>query len=264
MTAATVSDLRSLDPVIAATSVQRDRGIPISFGWLRTRFGKQNGIRENMGRGTAVLPSVDYLDQYLYSYGPMIKSQWAEICAWMEIDNKNESEFRIIDYGCGQGLAGLMMFDIFGRNLFEFTSKITLIEPSDTALIRAEAVYSSMAPGSEIYCIHKYFDDLLAADLQGVKNIETIHIFSNVLDIDRIDQFTLFRKALTPGRHAFIIVSHDRNFDGGSSRIFKLKEWLELQHSVSIFHSDLRRFKCNNPSQSDAIGWFLQLDVSNV
>lgn len=264
MLPAAVTELRNHDSVIAAVSDQKGREETISFSWLRKNFGRQNGIRETMDRGTAILPSVDHLNQYLWSYGPMIKSQWAEICTWMEMDSENSNKFCLIDYGCGQGLAGLLMFDFFGCDLFKFTSSITLIEPSGVALVRAEALYSSMAPSAEIYCVHKNFAILSAADLQSNKGTETIHLFSNVLDIDRIDQFALFVMALTPGRHAIIIVSHDRNFDGGSSRILSLKNWLERQDPVSIFHSDLRKFKCNNPSESDAIGWFLQLDVLNV
>jgi len=259
-----VTDLRGRDPAVAAICQLRNTVYPISFSWLRQSFGRQNGTQGSLDRGRAVLSLKDHLDQYLYSHGLMIKSQWDEVNSWLNVSLNN---FRLIDYGCGQGLAGLLLFDKFGSQLFDLAGSILLIEPSAVALIRAESVYRSIAPNCPIYCIRKGFGELSATDFEPVPGLETLHVFSNVLDIEGFDQIDLFRKTLTNGRHTVIVVSHDRDHDGGSNRISKLKAALEstdMKNWISIFHSDFRKFKCNNPSQSDAVGWVLQMDVSNV
>lgn len=261
---AIVADLRGRDPAIAAICQLRDTVYPVSFSWLRQSFGRQNGTQGSLDRGRAVLSLTDHLDQYLYSHGLMIKSQWDEVCSWLSVPINS---FRLIDYGCGQGLAGLLLFDRFGTDLFRYASQIVLIEPSDVALIRAEAVYRSITPNSPIYCVQKGFSELSAEDFMPNPTLETVHVFSNVLDIEGFDQIELFRKALTNGRHTAIVVSHDRDHAGGSNRISSLKAAVEspdMKPWISIVHSDCRKFKCNNPSQSDAIGWILQMDVSNV
>lgn len=261
---AMVADLRSRDPAVAAICQLRDTVYPVSFSWLRQSFGRQNGTQASLDRGKAILSIADQLDQYLYSHGPMIKSQWDGVCSWLSV---SINKFRLIDYGCGQGLAGLLLFDRFGTALFGYASKVVLIEPSAVALVRAEAVYRSITPSSPIYCVCKGFSDLSADDFMPDHTLETVHVFSNVLDIEGFDQIELFKRSLTNGRHTAIVVSHDRDHAGGSNRISSLKAAVEspdMKPWISIVHSDCRKFKCNNPSQSDAIGWILQMDVSNV
>ncbi|MGE3297799.1 MAG: hypothetical protein AB7I68_10670 [Porticoccaceae bacterium] len=47
----------------------------ISFDTLRNVAGRDAGRWSELGRGREILGSHDQLDQYLYSYGPMTKSQ---------------------------------------------------------------------------------------------------------------------------------------------------------------------------------------------
>jgi hypothetical protein len=191
----------------------------------------------------------------------MISSQWQEICKFIKL---RESDFRFIDYGCGQGLAGLLLFDEFGHSLFDRASKIILVEPSKYALMRAEAVYRCIAPKASLYCICKTFDDLTANELMPEQSLESIHIMSNVLDVDGYDQLKLFSKMLNVGLHSVIVVSHDRDHNGGSSRINSIKKAMESlkgKGKVKIITSIEHKFKCNNPLQSDAILWLLKVDV---
>ena len=188
-----VEELRLRDRAVVAIQRSNQMANRLTFDWLRANFGRQNGTRDSLDRGRAVLLSADQLDQYLHSYGLMIKSQWQEVCSRLEY---LPSEFRLVDYGCGQGLAGLLLSDFLGRAFADAIDTAILVEPSEVALVRAEAVYRRVAPKAFIRCVRKRFDDLSDDDLSCDRNLETVHIFSNVLDIATFDHFQLFGQAL--------------------------------------------------------------------
>ena len=190
----------------------------ISFDLIRKIAGKDYDIWHKLGRGRAILNSEEELDQYLYSYGPMIKSQWDNLLSSMQLPAGNIS---IADYACGQGLASMLLLDKFRVSKYiEKISQITLIEPSAIALTRASRILNCYCPGSRITTINKKIDDLTQADLKLSEIDAKIHLFSNILDIDDFDQLDLFNKIFSnKGIHYILAVSHDRNFDGGSQRL---------------------------------------------
>ena len=262
LAAAEVAVLQQHDRVVDEVRRRTAAAGPISFPWLRNRFGSQNGMWDQLGRGKAVLGSADHLDQYLHSYGPMIASQWGKLAPFLNVD---DVAFRLVDHGCGQGLAGLLLADHLGSAWLASARSILLVEPSAPALVRAEAIYRGLAPHCPITCIRKSFDELTHDDLAPDDAIETIHLFSNVLDIDGFDHVELFRKLLFVGRHNVLAVSHDRDHDGGSSRILELKAAVEdpkMKQWLSVGFSEVDQFTCND-GKSDAIAWFLQMDVSD-
>ncbi len=242
-------------------AVQR-QSAPISYRWLRARFGRDNDLWEEIGRGRRILQSSDQLDQYLYSYGPMIAGQWETVAICLSVTG---TSFRLIDYGCGQGLAGLLLSDRLGPSFMENAVGILLIEPSAPALVRAEAIYRSFAPRVPIACLCKRFDEIAREDILADPFPRTIHVFSNVLDVEGFDQIGLFHKALTPGRHTCLVVSNDREHRGGSGRIRAVKNWIEhpsLDGWRKVTLSEIVQFTCNG-DKNDAIAWLLQLDVTN-
>ena len=81
----------------------------LSFQWFRSAFRADNGLKDTLYYGHAVIDSTEKLDQYLHTYGPMIESQWK--CAAHFLDRVSPPTL-CIDYGCGQGLAGLLVSDI--------------------------------------------------------------------------------------------------------------------------------------------------------
>ncbi|MFC3713735.1 hypothetical protein ACFOMD_14255 [Sphingoaurantiacus capsulatus] len=259
-----VSALRKQDPAVAAIDQLTRDGRRISFDWLRQTFGAQNGTQHQLDRGRAILPSKECLDQYLYSHGLMIQSQWEKTCSAMPL---GKEPFRFIDYGCGQGLAGILLFDHYGAAFRQAVKQVVLVEPSEVALIRAEAVYRSLIPAAPIFCVGKPFQKLAAKHLQPDSEVRTVHVFSNVMDITGFDQVALLRTGLTEGKHTVIVISHDRDHDGGSARIEKLRSsiagtWNGL--AATVRKSKVVRFECDNPSRSKAIRWFLKVDIARV
>ncbi len=260
-----VAALRNQEPIVGAICGLRREGKPISFKWLRELAGRDRDLRSDLGYGRNILSSTEEFDQYLYSYGLMIACQWE---ALTETVAPMKGPIRLVDYGCGQGLAGLLLFDKFGDAFSSALSQVVLIEPSAVGLIRAEAVYRCIAPECEIVCVKKRFDDLGSADLMTDNKLDTLHIFSNVMDIDGWDHFRLFVEMMTEGRHSMLVVSASREFDGGSPRIRNLKAAVDNpEHHkelsiTSITKSELCEYDCGPGGKYSAISWQLELEVS--
>jgi hypothetical protein len=235
----------------------------LSFQWLRGQFGSDNGLKDSLRFGHAVIDEVGKLDQYLYTYGPMIESQWASVAPMF---SGLSFPTRWIDYGCGQGLAGLLLRDRLAQDPLEYVTEIVLIEPSTGALARADAVYRRLAPEASITAIAKRFDDVTDRDVPLGATDATLHLFSNSLDVTGFDPLALISRSLHPGRHTIVAVSHDRDFNGGTPRIEAAKTAFEnpaLAPDIRVSRSELRRFVCNNPSASKGVVWICELEVAD-
>lgn len=263
LSAEEVAALRDCDSAVQAIRHLAASGKTISFPWLRANFGRDRDVWDQLGRGTSILGSTEQLDQYLYSYGPMIACQWEAVTKGFGLSS---DPIRLVDYGCGQGLAGLLHFDKFGPALSAKLARVVLIEPSPMALIRAEAIYRAIAPSADITCVSKSFDQVITADLVPDNDLATTHVFSNVLDVAGFDQYRLFGQLLTPGQHTILAVSPDRDFDGGTARIRGLKTAVEdPKHGeqLTVLESTLREFRCGPGDKYPAVSWFAKLEVSN-
>lgn len=260
----TIEGLREADPLVRSIHSLGSTNTSISFNWLRGMAGKDRDLWSQLGRGRAVLSSTDELDQYLYSYGPMVEGQWRAVLKDLEL---GPEPVRFIDYGCGQGLAGLLLFDRFKGRFSRILEQVVLVEPSPYALVRADAVYKAIAPDAEVVCVNKGFDDLAAEDLLLGPPLDTFHVFSNVLDIESFDHGRLFDVLLQPGKHDLLAVSNDRDVAGGSHRINGLKKALEDLAREGIFKvqtSVSSSFRCGpaeNPDKWSTIAWLASVEV---
>ncbi|WP_216923282.1 hypothetical protein [Synechococcus sp. CCAP 1479/9] len=232
----------------------------ISYSLLRRVAGRDYGCWDELGRGRAILTSPEQLDQYLYTYGPMTKDQWDQVLPRVRIP---PGRLRIVDYGCGQGLASGMLIDFFGTELAKRISNVVLVDPSGVALARAEAVLRCYTESAKIWSLNKRLDDLIVEDLILNGEAYSIHLFSNVLDIDSFQHIELFNKILkTKGRHLVLAVSHNRNFHGGSSRLYEIAQALNdyaQRGRLSLLESTIREFRC--PKGQKAISLQLRLEV---
>ncbi|OBX56716.1 hypothetical protein A9Z61_11210 [Moraxella osloensis] len=187
--------------------------------------------RSILERGRGVLKDADQLDQYLYSYANMSNKQW-ENMEKLELDVGNT---HIIDYGCGQGLSLLNVLNKWqakdaSKSWELTTNKVTLIEPSTAALNRAKAIAGLYFPGIEIKTINKGLETLTDEDLDFSISEVTIHIFSQVLDMEFEEDFNIinFIEKITAkeGLHYLLIVSHHIEEMDSSRNILKLYKHL--------------------------------------
>lgn len=238
----------------------------ISFQRIRAIAGIDTGLWDQLDRGRATLPSYNHLNQYLYSYALMVSSQWDAILQTVELPSVGD--LRLLDYGCGQALALVKLFDKFGAALIDRVKEIVLIEPSPFALARAEKIVRCYCPDAHIVCINKKFDELTYEELFSATELHNLHTISNALDIDSFNHFELFRSMILSrkGSHTVFAVSFDREFKGGSSRFFDVADAL-----VNIKNGRFLDFKHQKPfgfnienkegKQISNIGWCFGVDV---
>jgi hypothetical protein len=147
-----------------------------------------DALFEGLNKGRDVLEDEDLLNMYLYSYGKMHKYKLlqAYICLLKKVDLHKE-KIEIFDWGCGQGLATVCLFDCLNHFKVEpIINGVYLVDKSYTATNRASAVIDSILPGINVNMIRKDIDCLTANDFLD-NNVKKIHLFSNILDVESYD-----------------------------------------------------------------------------
>ena len=177
--------------------------------------------------GVVPLDTEQKLNQYLAAYGNMHAEKIR-----MALDSLDNSEallaaqVSIVDWGCGQGLATCCFFDWLHNNEIDFArvSRVHLIEPSALALQRAQtniANYKSEYNGQfEIKAINKFINNIHPEDFDNHEINTTLHLLSNILDIETVDLDFLaqFINNTFTGRQIFCCVGPLNN---GASRIME-------------------------------------------
>mgnify|MGYP002510140156 CR=1 FL=1 len=207
---------------------------------------KNRGICDNpkrkLGGGRKVLEDTKQLDQYLYSYGLMAQQQWDKAFS-LKILPK---EATIIDYACGQGLSMLQLVDQWSDSgstnvkWKDRVKEVRLIEPSITALKRAQSVVGLKFPHSTIKAVNKKLENLDDDDLVFEPNKTYIHIFSQVLDIPMSSKFSineLFERITsTIGTHYILIVGNKIDLYERDDIVLQLYEYVSREY---IFEKEI-------------------------
>ena len=248
------------DAVIEAISTGIIHRENISFDIIRETFKKDLNRHKELRSGRATLNEPPLLDQYLHSFGKMTKQQWTHFLQKIRIPAER---FRLVDYGCGQGLACAILFDHYGNSITEKIDEVILIEPSVVALERAKAIIECYDIGASVKVQCNKLDDLPRAHLEPSGNAVFIHIFSNVLDVDDFKIPSVFKNILrTRGLHYFFAVSNDRDEYGGSPRFFEAESFifrLSDRGECSVSSSKTDEFVL--PNGMKAISWQLVAEV---
>ena len=182
---------------------------------------------EQLNRGVELLDSEPLLHMYFYSYGQMHTEKLTYAFKQLSHYIKSAEKIDIVDYGCGQGLATMCYHDfIKDCNLQQQVRSITLIEPSALALSRAELLCNRFFPEATIIAIQKGFDELLEDDIRIDADCPTLHLFSNILDVETYDITPLADKIKTScqGDNEFVIVSPMQNV----RRMSRIKEFVNI------------------------------------
>ena len=192
-----------------------------------------------LNHGTARLENEEQLCCYLAAYGEMHKGKLE--CAISQFPFKNmDTNYEIIDWGCGQGIASVFMIDQLRRNgQIGKLQKVTLVEPSKTALDRAK-LNVSLAVGEDVYVealnnylppVDKSFTGEYLTGLHVEEQI-CIHLFSNILDIPEIDLKDLALMVGSTGyRHYFVCVG-PLNF--GNERIDSFLRYFDIKGNYFV------------------------------
>lgn len=150
---------------------------------------------KELNRGVALLDTHDQLCQYISSFGLMHQAKMQKTLGCAPFVELQANEFEIVDWGCGQGLATVCLFDELNkRNLTNNVKRLTLIEPSTKALERASIhVEAYTKENVEIRTVCKFLDDVCDDEIKSNSPI-TLHFFSNILDVSQINLQKLSQK----------------------------------------------------------------------
>ncbi|MBO7478518.1 MAG: hypothetical protein J6U04_11390, partial [Salinivirgaceae bacterium] len=164
-------------------------------------------LYNSLDRGKAVLTTEEQCCAYIAAYGGMHQGKINEVLEKIAINDFKNTDIQIVDWGCGQGLATVCLFDFFkSRGIgLDSVKKVILIEPSELALERAKIhVNAYLNADEKITTLRKMLDDIDENDIASNQSL-TIHLFSNILDIPSIDLQLLANKIRTniSGLHYF-------------------------------------------------------------
>lgn len=142
--------------------------------------------------GRRLLQNNGELAAYICAYGEMHKVKCLAALQNFPYEEL-PSTIQIVDWGCGQGIGTICMMDcLHERGYLNRLKKVTLIEPSETALNRAKENVSNALNGWNvtIETQQKYLPSSVRDETQvtGLPlNLPgTIHLFSNILDITAV------------------------------------------------------------------------------
>lgn len=146
-----------------------------------------------LNHGINLLASDVALNCYMSAYGDMHVTKCR--AAMMNFPfNDIQGSIEIVDWGCGQGIGSATIIEVLRqRNLFQWLRKITLIEPSHSAIERANDNIRTLTHGTVEIDVKNLFlpaNDIVEGETLnsiGYRYNNIIHVFSNILDVTAID-----------------------------------------------------------------------------
>lgn len=194
-----------------------------------------------LNHGLDLLQSDEALDCYMGAYGEMHHSKCKAVLQNLPFPPEEKIDgglsVEIIDWGCGQGIGAVSVIDFLKeRDLTQWLKKVTLIEPSEAALNRAEAnVTKATAQRVRVVPINAYLSaDGNDAEIRGVyfEQPFIIHIFSNILDVDGIDLRKIAQVMAIPGHTHYVCCVGPLN-----ANAFRMDRFSEIFQSGNVFSS---------------------------
>lgn len=156
--------------------------------------------------------------------------------------NDIQGSIEIVDWGCGQGIGSATIIEVLRqRNLFQWLRKITLIEPSHSAIERANDNIRTLTHGTVKIDVKNLFlpaNDIVEGETLnsiGYRYNNIIHVFSNILDVTAIDLGIVAKMvASAQGKH-FVLCIGPQN--GAAYRIEKFCSVFGEQNYFSQINS---------------------------
>lgn len=149
---------------------------------------EQQNVVEDLEHGAAHLTNSRQLNAYIAKYGEIHQAKLLH--AYEQIPSKvwHEDGITVIDYGCGQGIAEMVLSDYMATRYIDndYIKDFILIEPSRLNLQRCVNHAKTFFNYSTISAVCKK-DNQINDDDINPKSSTVIHIFSNVIDLEDFD-----------------------------------------------------------------------------
>ena len=181
-------------------------------------------LYSQLERGVVQIDSEPQMLVYLYSFGNMHQAKLNKAFENIPEILFDQPEINIIDYGCGQAIGTMCYIDfIRQKGVSQKVKRVTLIEPSEICLKRAALHVSKFCPDAEIVTVNKEFDELADEDIVCEEDIPTLHILSNVLDLEfDLERFAELISDNLKGYNQFVCVGPYFGFSDKDKRMENL------------------------------------------
>ena len=201
-------------------------------------------LYSQLERGVVQICSEPQMLVYLYVFGNMHQAKLNKAFENVPEVFFEQPEINIIDYGCGQAIGTMCYLDfIRQKGVLQKVKRVTLIEPSEICLKRAALHTSAFLPNAEILTVNKTFDELSEEDINCEESLPTLHILSNVLDLDfDFENFAELVKGGLQGYNQFVCVGP---YFGFSDKDERLEEFCSLLGGKSNFYEVLDKYQLN-------------------
>ena len=149
---------------------------------------EQQKLIDELEHGAGLLTNIRQLNAYIAKYGEIHQAKLLH--AYEKIPSKvwYEGGITVIDYGCGQGIAEMVLSDYMASRYVDndHIKGFILIEPSRTNLQRCIGHVNAFFSESKISAVCKK-DNQINKDDINPESTTVIHLFSNVIDLDDFD-----------------------------------------------------------------------------
>lgn len=194
-----------------------------------------------LNHGINLLASDVALNCYISAYGDMHITKCRAAMMNFPFDDI-QGNIEIVDWGCGQGIGSATIIEVLRqRNLLQRLRKVTLIEPSRSAIERANDNIRTLTHGTVEIDVKNLFlpaNGIAEGEILnsiGYKYNNVIHVFSNILDVTTIDLGAVARMvASAHGKH-FVLCVGPQN--GAAYRIEKFCSVFGEQNYFSQINS---------------------------
>lgn len=148
----------------------------------------QQNLTEDLEHGAGHLTTARQLNAYIAKYGEIHQAKL--LLAYEKMPSKvwHEDGITVIDYGCGQGIAEMVLSDYLDSKYIDndYIKDFILIEPSHQNLQRCVKYVNAFFNESTASAVCKKDSQLSDGDINP-KSSTVIHIFSNIIDLGDFD-----------------------------------------------------------------------------
>lgn len=160
--------------------------------------------------GCGILQHEDELNAYLAAYGEMHILKCSAALQNIPFKELAGGAIEVYDWGCGQGIATIVLMEMLAeRGLLGIVRRVTLIEPGEAALKRAQAWVGSrrQSAGMEIRAVNRAIPSTDGALWNDVPcgTYTAISLFSNILDLSSVNLRWLARMVAKTAMHNYVV-----------------------------------------------------------
>lgn len=149
---------------------------------------KQMILKEVLDHGAGHLTTSSELKAYIAEYGEIHQAKLLQAFSKLPLNIWSENSLSVVDYGCGQGIAEMVLADFLASKWIDidFIKDFILIEPSRKNLEQCDRYVETFYAYANRTVLCKNDSEITADDIKP-RCPTVLHLFSNVIDLDSFD-----------------------------------------------------------------------------